>query len=147
MVITMVSWNLIHTVASKEACAAGVKFAPILGPTKEYLARLDLSKNDLFEVRALTEEIARRLTMASTAHLTTRAGTDLHMYLKRRKELPMVPFGVKGSIGGSPDCAEATCPPIEDSGEGVVVVDGSMIGEPNFDGIVEKHQGLKAQSL
>jgi 2,5-dihydroxypyridine 5,6-dioxygenase len=138
VVITMAYGELMHTRARKEACAAGVKYAAVGGITKEYLVRLNLTPEDLYEVRALTERIAQRLTEASTARLTTRAGTDLTMSLKGRKGITLLPFGEKGTFCMVPAYAEAPCPPIEDSVEGVAVIDGTMVGAPEFEGLVEE---------
>jgi len=137
VVITMAFGNLMHTKSRKEACSAGVKFGTLGAATKEYLARLDLKKEDILEVCALTEKIARHLTAASSAHLTTRAGTDISMSLKGRNGIALVPIGKKGSFCVLPDYAEATCPPIEDSVEGVAVVDGTMVGTADLEGLVE----------
>ncbi len=138
VVITMAYGELMHTRARKEACAAGVKYAAVGGITKEYLVRLNLTSEDLYEVRALTERIAERLTAASNARLTTRAGTDLSMSLQGRKGITLLPFGEKGTFCMVPAYAEAPCPPIEDSVEGVAVIDGTMVGAPEFEGLVEE---------
>lgn len=138
-VITMVYGSLMHTKARKEACAAGVKFAAMEeAVTKEYIARLDLTKEHLMEVRAFTEKIAQHLTAASFAHLTTKAGTDLRMSLQGRNGVALLPFGKKGAFCVIPDYAEATCAPIESSVEGVAVVDGTMVGGADFQGLVEE---------
>ena len=118
--------ELMHTKARKEACTAGVKFAALGGATKEYLARLNITREDLLEVRALTEKIAERLTASSSARLTNRAGTDLRMSLEGRKGIALLPFGKKGTFCVVPAYAEAPCAPIEDSVEGVAVVDGTV---------------------
>ena len=136
VVIAMAS--LMHTKARKEACSSGVKYASMGSITKEYLSSLNLTQDDLLEVRALTEKIAQRLTAASSAHLTTRAGTDLRMSLEGRNGIALVPFGKRGAFCILPDYAEAPCAPIEDSVEGVAVVDGSMTGEPKLQGLVEE---------
>ncbi len=139
VVITMTSsGNLFHTEARKEACNAGVKFASLGGATKEYLARFDLTGDDLLEVRLLTERIAHRLTAASSAHLTTRAGTDLCMSLDGRKGLAFAPFASKGSFCLLPDYAEAPCAPVENSVEGVAVIDGTMVGASEIEGLVDE---------
>jgi leucyl aminopeptidase (aminopeptidase T) len=138
VVITMTFGGLMHTKARKEACAAGVKYATITVANKEHLARLNLTKEDLLQVRALTEKIVQRLTAASSAHLTTQAGTDLRMSLEGRSGVGLIPFGKKGTFCSLPAHAEAACAPIEDSVEGVAVVDGSMTGEPRLLGLVEE---------
>lgn len=138
VVITMAYGELMHTKARKDACAAGVKYAAVGGVTKEYLARLNLTREDLIEVRILTEKIAQRLTEASSAHLITQLGTDLRMSLEGRNGIALLPFGKKGSFCMVPAYAEAPIAPIEDSVEGIAVVDGTMVGAENFEGLVEE---------
>jgi leucyl aminopeptidase (aminopeptidase T) len=99
---------------------------------------LSLTKEDLLEVRSLTENIVQRLTAASSAHLTTQAGTDIRMSLKGRSGVGLVPFGKRGTFCVLPDYAEAAIAPIEDSVEGVAVVDGKMSGEPKLVGVIEE---------
>lgn len=138
VIITMAFGNLMHTDARKAACEAGVKYSSLGGATKEYLAGLDLTGEDLIEVRSLTERIAQCLTDASSAHLTTGAGTDLIMSLEGRQGNALVPFAKRGSFCILPDFAEAPCAPIEDSVEGVAVVDGTMVGAADLEGLVEE---------
>ena len=52
--------------------------------------------------------------------------------------MALVPFGKRGSFCILPDYAEAACAPIEDSVEGVAVVDGTMVGAAKFEGLVEE---------
>ena len=128
VVIAMTFGSLVHTKARKEATDAGVKFALMGENNREYLSNFDLTREDLLQVRAVTEKIVERLTSASSAHLTTQAGTNLSMSLDGRKGVALVPFGKKGTFFGVPGYAEAACPPIEDSVEGVAVIDGTMVG-------------------
>ncbi len=138
VVITMGRRGLMFTEAFKEATAAGVRFGTLEPVTKEYLSLLDVTKEDLLEVRGLTEKIAKRLSEASSAHLTTRAGTDLRLSLKGRDGVAILPFAKKGTFCVLPTCAEATCAPIENSVEGVAVVDGTLVGAANFVGPVQE---------
>lgn len=137
-VIVMAAGSLMHTKARKEACEAGVKYATLGGATKESLGALSLTKEDLLEVRRLTENVVQLLSAASSAHLTTRAGTDIRMSLKGRSGVGLVPFGKKGTFCVLPDYAEAAIAPIEDSVEGVAVIDGKMSGEPKLVGVIEE---------
>ena len=130
--------ELMHTQARKDACAAGAKFAALADIPKEYLSRLNVTREDLLEVRSLTEKFAERLTRASSAHVTNRAGTDLRMSLKGRNGIALLPFGKKGAFSVVPVYAEAPIAPVEDSVEGVAVVDGTMVGEPTIEGFVSE---------
>ncbi len=137
VVIAMTFGSLVHTKARKEATDAGVKFALMGELNKEFLVNFNLTREDLYQVRVVTEKIVERLTSASFAHLTTQAGTNLSMSLKGRKGVGLVPFGAKGTFFGVPGYAEAACPPIEDSVEGVAVIDGTMVGMAEVEGLVE----------
>jgi leucyl aminopeptidase (aminopeptidase T) len=105
---------------------------------KEYLSRLNVTREDLLEVRSLTEKFAERLTGASSAQVTNRAGTDLRMSLNGRSGIALLPFGKKGAFSVVPVYAEAPIAPVEDSVEGVAVVDGTMVGEPTIEGFVSE---------
>lgn len=130
--------ELMHTQARKDACAAGTKFAALADIPKDYLIRMTTTKEDLMEVRALTENIAQRLTDARSAHLTNGAGTDLRMSLEGRSGIALLPFGVKGSFCVVPCYAEAPIAPVETSVEGVAVVAGTMVGEPSIEGLLQE---------
>ena len=138
IVIPMTYGGLVHTQARKKAIAAGVKFALMSDLTKEYMISFDLTREDLLKVRTQTEELVRRLTAADSAYLTTKAGTNIMMSLKGRKGVGLVPFAAKGTFFGVPGYAEAACPPIEDSAEGMLIVDGTMIGTEELEAIVEE---------
>jgi leucyl aminopeptidase (aminopeptidase T) len=138
IVIAMTFGSLVHTQARKEATSIGAKFALMGEVTKDYLMNFNLTREDLLKVRTQTEEIARRLTLASSAHLTTETGTELFMSLEGRKGVALVPFASKGSFFGIPGYAEAACPPIEDSVNGTAVVDGTMLGATDFEELVEE---------
>jgi leucyl aminopeptidase (aminopeptidase T) len=138
VVIPMTYGGLVHTEARKRAIAAGAKYALMSDMTKEYLMAFDLTREDLLKVRSQTEELVQRLTGADSAHLTTQAGTDIVMSLKGRKGVGLVPFGAKGTFFGVPGYAEAACPPVEDSAEGIVVIDGTMIGTEELEALVEE---------
>ena len=60
------------------------------------------------------------------------------MSLEGRKGISLLPFGEKGSFCMVPAYAEAPCAPIEDSVEGLAVIDGTMVGAANFEGLVEE---------
>jgi len=137
VVIAMTFGSLAHTKARRNATDAGVKLALMGEHNRESLSSFNLTRADLLQVRAVTEKIVERLTSASSAHLTTQAGTNLSMSLDGRKGVALVPFGKKGTFFGVPGYAEAACPPIEDSVEGVAVIDGTMVGMAEIEGLVE----------
>jgi leucyl aminopeptidase (aminopeptidase T) len=138
IIIIMTFGSLVHTQARKRATASGAKIALMGEVTREFLTSFDLTKDDLLKVRSQTEEITRRLTAAKSARLTTKAGTDLTMSLEGRTAVGLVPFGAKGTFFGVPGYAEAACAPIEDSVEGVAIVDGTMMGTEDLEALVQE---------
>jgi 2,5-dihydroxypyridine 5,6-dioxygenase len=138
ILVVMTFGSLVHTQARKRAIASGAKIALMGEVTREFLTSFDLTRDDLLKVRSQTEEITRRLTAAKSARLTTRAGTDLTMSLEGRSAVGLVPFGAKGTFFGVPGYAEAACAPIEDSVDGVAVVDGTMMGTEDLEALVQE---------
>ncbi len=141
--IIMTFGSLVHTQARKDAIAAGAKIALMGEVTTEFLMSFNLTREQLLEVRRQTEAIKTALTGARSARLTSRAGTDLTMSLEGRTGIGLVPFGEKGTFFGVPGYAEAACPPIEDSVEGIAVVEGAMMGTPELESLVQEPFTMK----
>ena len=143
VVVVMAFGSLVHTEARRRANAAGVKIAIMGEVTREFLMAFDLTKKQLLKVRAQTEAIVKRLSAAKSARLVTRAGTDLSMSLAGRTAVGLVPFVAKGTFCGVPGYAEAACAPVEESVEGVAVIDGTTLGTEDFEAVVQEPYQLK----
>jgi leucyl aminopeptidase (aminopeptidase T) len=135
VVIAATAHSISHTEARREACARGVRIATLPGVTEELLARA--MGIDLREVGRLGGMVARRLSEASEAHITCPNGSDLRLSLEgRRAEVDDGRLIDPGSFGNLP-CGEAYIAPLEDRGEGRLVVDGSIAGVAKLDEPVE----------
>jgi leucyl aminopeptidase (aminopeptidase T) len=118
--------SLSHTQARQRACEAGARIATLPGVTEEMLART--MSVDLRAVGQLAGGIAERLTKASEAHITCERGSDLRLQLSERNGIADDGrLSSPGSFGNLP-CGEGFVAPIEDSGDGRLVVDGSIAG-------------------
>jgi leucyl aminopeptidase (aminopeptidase T) len=118
--------SISHTEARRRATAAGVRIATLPGVTEEVLARA--MAVDLREVGKLAKAIAERLSAASEARITCANGSDLRLSLEGRQALiDNGRLGAPGSFGNLP-CGEGFLAPLEDRGEGRLVVDGSIAG-------------------
>jgi leucyl aminopeptidase (aminopeptidase T) len=144
-VVVMTFGSLVHTQARKRANAAGARIALMGEVTKDFLMDFDLTREELLNVRSQTEAIVERLTRADSARLITKAGTDLSMSLRGRKAVGLVPFGEKGTFFGVPGYAEAACAPIEDSAEGVALIDGATLGTSDFEALVQEPFEIKLE--
>jgi leucyl aminopeptidase (aminopeptidase T) len=83
---------------------------------------------DYQQIAALTLSLAERLRGSSVAHITTDLGTDLHLSLAGRKwKTDTGQLQGRGVYGNLP-AGEIYIAPLEDSAEGVLVIDKSLPG-------------------
>jgi len=118
--------SLSHTYARRAANRAGVRVATLPGVTADMLARL--MNADMGMLRRRGASVAAALRSGEEAHITCSHGSDLRLGLKGR--IPIADAGVinkPGAFGNLP-CGEAFVAPLEETGEGTLVVDGSIAG-------------------
>lgn len=126
VVLGPTSKSFSHTVARKEANKAGARIATLPDITAEMMERTLCA--DYKKIGILSEKFAQILSAGKTAHLTTKAGTDLTMSIAGREAHPDTGLNhTPGSFSNLP-AGEAYIAPLEDTAEGVLVVDGAMAG-------------------
>ncbi len=126
VVMAPTSRSLSHTRARHEACQAGARIASLPGITEEIIARSLAA--DYESIGRRSRAVAEILTRGSQARITTPAGTDLAMSLAGRAAEPDTgDYRARGSFGNLP-AGEAYIAPVEGTAQGVLVVDGSMVG-------------------
>jgi leucyl aminopeptidase (aminopeptidase T) len=116
--------SLSHTAARKVASEAGVRIGTLPGVTEEMLIRL--MTGDLEEIRRRGWAVVSALNNGSEARITCANGSDFRVGLEDR--LGIVDAGELGSRGafGNLPCGEGFIAPLEGTGEGTLVVDGSI---------------------
>jgi leucyl aminopeptidase (aminopeptidase T) len=118
--------SLSHTAARKVASEAGVRIATLPGVTEEMLARV--MSADMAELRRRGAAVADALSRGSEARVTCAHGSDLRLGLEGRRAIPNAgELTAPGSFGNLP-CGEGFVAPLEGTGEGTLVVDGSIAG-------------------
>jgi leucyl aminopeptidase (aminopeptidase T) len=123
--------SLSHTAARKAATDAGARAATLPGVTEEMLARV--MSADMEELRRRGNAVAEILTRGSEAQLTCSRGSDLRLSLEGRTGIADTgELGKPGAFGNLP-CGEGFIAPLETTGEGRLVVDGTIasIGIPS----------------
>lgn len=118
--------SISHTEARKAATEKGVRIASMPGVTEEMLARVMAA--DTSELRRRGATICAPLNAGSEARLTCKNGSDLRLGLEGR--IAIADTGVltrRGAFGNIP-CGEGFIAPVEGTGEGTLVVDGSIAG-------------------
>jgi aminopeptidase len=117
--------SLSHCFARRSASRAGVRVASLPGVTADMLARL--MDVDMSALRRRGAAVCAALR-GEEAHITCANGSDLRLGLAGRA--PIVDAGVltaPGAFGNLP-CGEGFVAPLEETGEGTLVVDGSIAG-------------------
>jgi leucyl aminopeptidase (aminopeptidase T) len=116
--------SISHSEARRRATEAGARIATLPGATEELLARV--MSVDMDELHRITHAIAARLDAASEAHLTCPNGSDLKLFFGDRKAVPDDGRLTGERAFGNLPPGEAFVAPLEDRGEGKLVVDGSI---------------------
>jgi leucyl aminopeptidase (aminopeptidase T) len=118
--------SLSHTAARKAASDAGARIATMPGVTDEMLARVMGARMD--ELKRRGEAICELLDRGSEAHITCANGSDLRLGLEGRTSIVDAgDLSARGAFGNLP-CGEGFIAPVEGTGEGTLVVDGSIAG-------------------
>lgn len=118
--------SISHTAARKAATEAGVRVASMPGVTEEMLARV--MGADMRQLRRRGTAICSKLNGGSEARITSAHGTDLRLGIEDRTAI--VDAGkltAEGAFGNIP-CGEGFIAPVEGTGEGTLVIDGSIAG-------------------
>jgi leucyl aminopeptidase (aminopeptidase T) len=118
--------SLSHTAARKAASDAGARIATLPGVTEEMLARV--MSADMEGLRRKGGAVAAALDLGMQAHIICPNGSDLRLGLEGRTAIADAgDLSSPGAFGNLP-CGEGFIAPVEGSGEGKLVVDGSIAG-------------------
>jgi len=125
--LLVTSKSLTHTHARVDATNQGVRIASLPGVTEDMMT-VGAMTADYQKVSELSWKLTQRLEKTEKVEITTELGTHLTMSLKGRK--PGLPpddglYREKGRWGNLP-AGEAYIAPVEESVNGVLVVDGSQ---------------------
>lgn len=126
VVLAPTSRSLSHTVARKEANQAGARIATLPGITEAIMTRA-LSA-DYQQIAAVSKKFAAVLSAGKTAHITTPAGTDLTLSLAGREGQPDTGINHQAGDFSNLPAGEAYIAPLEETAEGLLVIDGAMAG-------------------
>lgn len=124
--IAITTYSLTHTDARENACKAGARVASMPMFVADMFYPGGPMAADYSEIDKETRKIAKIITKANEAKVSSPGGTDVTFSLKGRKG--MVDAGIfveKGAWGNLPS-GEAYCAPVEGTAEGNLVV------EPNW---------------
>ena len=119
-------FSISHTQARIAASERGVRVASMPGIDEDIFKRVMIVDYEALKTEG--DMLARLLTGASSCRIRTRRGTDVTLYLEGRSgRNDDGDLRSRGAFGNLP-AGEAYIAPIEDSGSGVIVFDGSVAG-------------------
>ena len=126
VVLAPTARSLSQTSARREATERGVRIASLPMITEEIFLRA--MPVDYAELKRTSAAIAARLTAASTARVTSAAGTDIALSLNGRTgHRDDGNLQEPGAFGNLP-AGEGYIAPLETVGDGVIAIDGSLAG-------------------
>jgi leucyl aminopeptidase (aminopeptidase T) len=116
--------SLSHTAARRAATEAGARAATLPGVTEGMLARV--MSADMAELRRRGHALAEILTRGSEARISCRRGSDLRLSIEGRSGISDAgELAEPGAFGNLP-CGEGFISPLQDVGDGRLVVDGTI---------------------
>jgi len=127
--------SISHTAARKAASDAGARVASMPGVTEEMLARVMGADMERLAQRGAL--LSRRLGEGSEARITCPRGSDLRLGLEGRTAICDAGDLTASAAFGNLPCGEAFIAPVEGTGQGTLVVDGSIAGIGRVEGPVE----------
>jgi leucyl aminopeptidase (aminopeptidase T) len=127
IIITNLEWanRFAHVSAVKETCAANGKIASV----EEGMGSWDLTVGDIEDATRRAREAMAALDGKTQVRVTAANGTDFTVCIEGRPSLEVTPIKKRGQMMGPvPLWAEVAFAAVEDRTEGVMVVDGVMLG-------------------
>ena len=127
IIVTVLEWanRFAHVAPVKDAVANNARVVSI----EEGMDRWDLTIEDIDLIMNRTAKLTQAMEGAKWVHVTTPMGTDVKVNIENRPALQVVPVKEKGvMMGPIPLWGEVAYAAVEDKTEGVIVVDGIMLG-------------------
>lgn len=132
--------SLTHTTARENANKAGARGATLPSVTEDMMMRtLSVDYNKVAEISL---KFTKLLNEGKKVRVTTPAGTDITFSIEGREADPDTGLYLKPGEFGNLPAGEAYIAPVEETANGVIVVDGAMSGGG---GIVEEHIRMKVE--
>lgn len=120
------SKSLTHTTARRNAVEGGARGATLPDATADMLKRC--LPVDYKKMSERCDKLVDILTEGKEVHITTALGTDLKFSLEGRKGEPDKGIYNKPCMSGNLPAGEAFTAPLEGTSNGIMVVDGAMLG-------------------
>lgn len=127
VIITNLEWanRFAHVAAVRESCDHNAKIASV----EEGIGGWGLTEADIHDATERASAAIAALAGAKWCRVTSPAGTDVRVSIAGRPALQVTPIKQPGQMMGPvPLWAEVAFAAVEDKTEGIIVVDGIMLG-------------------
>lgn len=127
IITTVLEWanRFAHVDPVRDSVARNARVVSI----EEGMDKWDLTTGDIDLIMARTQKLTKAIEGASWIRVTSPAGTDVRINIEGRPALQVVPVKEKGvMMGPIPLWGEVAFAAVEDKTEGIIVVDGIMLG-------------------
>lgn len=127
LITTNLEWanRFAHVNPVKASVERGVRIASV----EEGMGAWDLAAEDIDDIVGQSERIIEYMKGAREVRVTSDLGTDVKICVEGRPALKVVPVKGKGEMMGPvPLWGEVAYAAVEDKTEGIIVVDGIMLG-------------------
>lgn len=127
VIVTNLEWanRFAHVNAVKESCANDVKIASVEPGMGEW----DITVDDIMVSTDRAKKAMEALAGAAECRVTAPSGTDVVVNIAGRPPLQVTPIRQRGwMMGPLPLWAEVAYAAVEDKTEGIIAVDGNMLG-------------------
>jgi leucyl aminopeptidase (aminopeptidase T) len=127
VLIIPTSKSMSHTRARREACEAGGRCVTLPGILEDTMIRT--LNADYNEIAQRSIKVAEMVNQGKTAKVTTPAGTDITIEIEGRECHADTGLVHKPGEFSNLPAGEAYIAPVEGTANGVIVVDGAMVGK------------------
>jgi leucyl aminopeptidase (aminopeptidase T) len=127
VLIIPTSKSMSHTKARREACEAGARCVTLPGILEDTMIRT--LNADYNEIAQRSIKVAHRVNQGKTAKVTTPAGTNITISIEGRTCHADTGLVHKPGDFSNLPAGEAYIAPVEGTANGVIVVDGAMVGK------------------
>lgn len=118
------TFSLFNTPARLDACKKGARFVNMADYSEAMLEEGCLFV-DFAQARALVEDTAKKI-LGKQCSITTPAGTNFTTSIEGRKAVSGFGMSPMAGMASSPPNIETAVGPVENSAEGVLIIDGSI---------------------
>jgi len=125
LTLGITSLSMAHTKARKKAELKGTRYLSLPDFNEKLLSHPSL-RVDYFKLGKIGKKISKKLSDGKTVKIKTKVGTNIEFDIHDRKANFTPGYVNKKILLGSPPDIEVNICPIENSANGIIVVDGSI---------------------